>query len=63
MLNSIKDVAKFIGRDTRTLIKMCEKMDIIIVEIGGKSISNVQLDILLKKLGYNGVKDYRERRE
>ena len=48
MLNSIKDVAKFIGRDTRTLVKMCEKMDIIIVEIGGKSISDIQLDILLK---------------
>ena len=61
MLNSVKDVAKFIGRDVRTLIKMCEKLNIVVVEYGGKSISNVQLDILLKKLGYNGVEDYNGR--
>ena len=60
MLHSIKKVSEFLGKDYRTVIKMCEKRGVLIVDDGGKSISDIQLDILLKKLGYNGVEDYNE---
>ena len=59
MLHSIKKVSEFLGKDHRTVIKMCEKRDIIIVEDGGHSISDEQLDRFLKSLGYSGLEYYK----
>ena len=61
MLYSIKKVAKFLGKDHRTVVKMCKNRDILIVDDGGSSISEEQLDIFLKALGYSGVEYYKNK--